>query len=384
MVYCDGCGVVPVPEEELPVMLPEDVAFMPTGESPLKSHQGFLNTTCPACGGKATRETDTMDTFVDSSWYWFRYLSPHLENAPFDRELARAWMPVEQYTGGIEHAILHLMYSRFFTKVIRDLGLTSVGEPFSKLRNQGIILGEDNEKMSKSRGNVVNPDELVGAYGADAVRAYLMFIGPWEAGGPWNPSGIEGVARFLNRVWALLTEAPADEGADENAGESTLKELRRAVHTAIKEVGEDMEGFRFNTAIAELMTLVNSMNRAKSRAVMATPEWREGGEALIKMLAPIAPHIAEELWQRGGREGSVHLQGWPDYDEGALTRDTVTLAVQVNGKRRGEVTVPKDAARASILASAKAAPNVARYLAGADIVKEIVVPGRLVNIVVRS
>nr|MDQ3398291.1 leucine--tRNA ligase [Deinococcota bacterium] len=261
IVYCDACGVVPVPEEELPVRLPEDVAFMPTGESPLKSHQGFLNTTCPACGGKATRETDTMDTFMDSSWYWFRYLSPHLESAPFDRELADKWMPVEQYTGGIEHAILHLMYSRFFTKVIRDLGLTSVGEPFNKLRNQGIILGEDNEKMSKSRGNVVNPDKLVGEYGADAVRAYLMFIGPWEAGGPWNPSGIEGVARFLNRAWTLVTEAPSAEG---EADEATVKELRCAVHTAIKEAGEDMEGFRFNTAIAELMTLVNSMNRVKS------------------------------------------------------------------------------------------------------------------------
>jgi leucyl-tRNA synthetase len=381
IVYCESCGVVPVPEDQLPVRLPEDVAFMPTGESPLKFHEEFINTTCPTCGGKAARETDTMDTFMDSSWYWLRYLSPHLDTAPFDKELVARWTPVDMYAGGIEHATMHMLYARFFTKVLRDLGLLDYGEPFLKHRNQGIILGEDNEKMSKSRGNVVNPDLLVAEYGADTVRSYLMFIGPWEQGGPWNSSGIEGVARFLNRAWNLLIEAPAEEGA---ADEGTLRELRRAVHRAVKEVGEDLEGFGFNTAIAELMTLVNGMMKAKSRAVGATPEWREGAEVLMKLLAPFAPHLAEELWQRTGHGESVHLQSWPRYDETALVRDTVTLAVQVNGKRRAEIEVAKGADKETVLEAAKAVPNVAKYLENATVVREIVVPERLVNIVVKG
>jgi leucyl-tRNA synthetase len=381
MVYCDDCGVVPVPEDQLPVQLPEDIAFMPTGESPLKSHEGFLHTTCPSCGGPAQRETDTMDTFIDSSWYWFRYLSPNLDSAPFDTDLANKWMPVEQYTGGIEHAILHLLYSRFFTKVVRDLGLTNVNEPFTKLRNQGIILGEDNEKMSKSRGNVVDPDNLIAEYGADTVRAYLMFIGPWDAGGPWNSSGIEGITRFLNRVWTLVTETPA---GNSKADEATLKEVRRAVHSAIKEVTEDLEGFQFNTAIAELMTLVNALGKAKSLEVVQTPEWQEGIRSLMLLLAPIAPHITEELWERTAHDGSVHTQTWPSYDETALVRDTIEIAVQVNGKVRGQVHVSAQASKEDILQTAKAVPNIARYLESGEIVREIVVPGRLVNIVVKG
>jgi len=381
MLYCEDCGLVPEREENLPVLLPEDVAFMPTGESPLKHYEGFLNAVCPECGGKAARETDTMDTFVDSSWYWFRYLSPDLEEAPFDKEMAARWLPVDQYTGGVEHAILHLLYARFFTKVLRDLGYTDISEPFLKLRNQGMILGEDNEKMSKSRGNVVNPDDLIAEYGADTVRAYLMFIGPWEQGGPWSSTGIEGVARFLNRVWAIVLEAPEGEGA---ADEAARKDLRRAVHGAIKEVSEDLEGFRFNTAVAELMTLSNALSRAKSPAMVETPEWEEGIRTLLLLLAPIAPHIAEELWERLGFGGSVHQQRWPAYDEAALVQDSVTIAVQVNGKRRGEVTVPKDADKEAVLAAAKAEPNVARYVEGAQVVREIVVPGRLVNIVVKG
>ncbi|ADI15234.1 leucine--tRNA ligase [Truepera radiovictrix] len=379
VLYCDRCGLVPEREENLPVLLPEDVAFMPTGESPLKHHAGFLNATCPSCGGPAQRETDTMDTFVDSSWYWFRYLSPDLQDAPIDRQRARRWTPVDQYTGGIEHAILHLLYARFFTKVLRDLGFVDVDEPFKRLRNQGMILGEDNEKMSKSRGNVVNPDDLVAEYGADTVRAYLMFIGPWEAGGPWSSTGIEGVARFLNRVWALLTEPVEATGGDPE----TRKALRRAVHHAIKEVTEDLEAFGFNTAVAELMTLTNAMSRAKP-ALAGTDVWEEATEALLLLLAPIAPHLADELWERSGRAGSVHQQVWPTPDEGALVQDTVTIAVQVSGKRRGEVTVPKGADDAAVLAAAKAEPNVARHLENAQVVREIVVPGRLVNIVVRK
>ncbi|HEX7004252.1 MAG TPA: leucine--tRNA ligase [Trueperaceae bacterium] len=379
MVYCESCGVVPEKLENLPVELPQDVEFMPTGESPLKHHLGFLNTTCPNCGEPAKRETDTMDTFMDSSWYWFRYLSPHMDEAPFDKHLAERWTPVDTYTGGIEHAILHLLYARFFTKVIRDMGLIDSDEPFLRLRNQGMILGEDNEKMSKSRGNVVDPDDLVATYGADSVRAYLMFIGPWDQGGPWNPKGIEGVTRFLNRVWNVVME----EAEDRPAGNGDAEELRRAVHKAIKEATEDFEAFAFNTAIAELMTLQNTMSRLKSRELGALPEWAEAVEALLLLLAPIAPHISEELWERTGRAGSVHLQSWPDYDEEALVADTVTIAVQVNGKVRGQVTVPANALEAEVLEAAKAERNVARYLADGQLVREIVVPGRLVNLVVK-
>ena len=264
MLYCDNCGIVPEDEANLPIVLPTNVEFMPTGASPLTTDEAFLKATCSSCGGPATRETDTMDTFMDSSWYWFRYLTPHKEDAAIDKTLAAKWTPVDTYTGGIEHAILHLLYARFFTKVIRDLGLIEQDEPFKQLRNQGIILGEDNEKMSKSRGNVVNPDELVSEYGADTVRAYLMFIGPWDQGGPWNYQGIEGPARFLNRVWSLVTEEPSSASkTSAKEDETTLKDLKRAVNVAIKEVTEDFENFQFNTAIAELMTLVNTMNKAQ-------------------------------------------------------------------------------------------------------------------------
>ncbi|CAA9565303.1 MAG: Leucyl-tRNA synthetase [uncultured Truepera sp.] len=383
-LYCDSCGLVPEREENLPVVLPTDVAFMPTGESPLKYHAAFLTATCPECGGPAQRETDTMDTFVDSSWYWFRFLSPHKDDGPFDPGLASKWTPAQQYTGGVEHAILHLLYARFFTKVIRDLGLITSDEPFTRLRNQGMILGEDNEKMSKSRGNVVNPDDLVAEYGADTVRAYLMFIGPWEAGGPWSSTGIEGVARFLNRVWALVTE-PGTETLERATPTNRVSEkaLRRAVHHAVKEVSDDLAELRFNTAIAELMTLTNAMGKAKPEQA-ATETWLEGIEKLLLLLAPIAPHIADELWERSGHADSVHQQAWPEYDAAALEQDTVIIAVQVGGKRRGEVTVPKDADKDAVLAAAKAEPNVARHVEGKQIVREIVVPGRLVNIVVKG
>ncbi|MEX2543358.1 MAG: leucine--tRNA ligase [Trueperaceae bacterium] len=379
MVYCDACGVVPEREENLPVELPHDVAFMPTGESPLKHHKPFLDTSCPECGGAARRETDTMDTFMDSSWYWFRYLSPHLKGAPFDEELAKRWTPVNLYTGGIEHAILHLLYARFFTKVVRDFGLVDSDEPFLRLRNQGMILGEDNEKMSKSRGNVVDPDDLVESYGADAVRAYLMFIGPWDQGGPWNPKGIEGVTRFLNRVWNVVLE-PAeerDEGADDRG------DLRRAVHLAIKEVTEDFEAFSFNTAVAELMTLQNAMTRLKSRSLCQSAEWTEAVSTILLLLAPITPHLSEELWERSGHGESVHLRSWPVHDETALTSATVQMAVQVNGKVRAQVTVAVDATKDQILDVAKADRKVARYLAEGELVREIVVPGRLVNLVLK-
>jgi len=382
MLYCQSCGLVPVPVEQLPVELPSDVAFMPTGQSPLITHEPFLHTTCPTCGGAARRETDTMDTFMDSSWYWFRYLTPDLDSAPLDSALAQRWAPVDTYTGGVEHAILHLMYARFFTKVLRDLGLIEHGEPFKRLYNQGMILGADNEKMSKSRGNVVNPDQLVADYGADAVRAYLMFIGPWDQGGPWNYQGIEGVVRFLNRAWAVVVDPPSGDPAAA-VDDGQLRDLRRAVHTAIREVTDDLEGFRFNTAVAELMTLQNAMAKAKSAAMVLTPTWGEACRTLATLLAPITPHLAEELWHRLGHATSVHLEAWPEADAAALVRDEVNYAVQVNGKLRGTVQLPADADQATVLAAAKGLDNVQRYLAEGSLVREIVVPGKLVNLVVK-
>ena len=378
MLYCDACGIQAERVENLPVVLPEDVAFMPTGESPLKQHPDFLEATCPSCGGPARRETDTMDTFMDSSWYWFRYLDPSDETQAVRRDLTDAWTPVNTYTGGIEHAILHLLYSRFFTKVMRDLGLIDHGEPFERLRNQGMILGEDGEKMSKRRGNVVDPDDLVAKYGADAVRAYLMFIGPWDQGGPWNYQGIEGVVRFLNRVWTLF-DGPAEPG---EADEARVAELRRAAHGAVKEVSEDFEAFQFNTAVAELMTLQNAMSKLKNAGLVAHPAWAEARSMMLRMLAPIAPHLAEELWHRGGESGSVHVASWPTFDEAALVADELELVVQVNGKVRARLTVPADVSEAQAIAAAKADPNVAKYLSNATIRREIYVPGKLVNLVV--
>lgn len=380
IIYCDDCGEVAVSEADLPVELPTDIEFMPTGESPLKYHDGFLNTSCPKCGKAATRETDTLDTFIDSSWYWFRYLSPDKADAPMDKELVANWTPVDTYTGGIEHAILHLLYSRFFTKVIRDLGFIDYDEPFKQMFNQGMILGEDNQKMSKSRGNVVNPDELVAEYGADIVRAYLMFLGPWDQGAPWNYQAIEGVARFLNRLWALVIDQ-ADEGS---FSKKDIKELKFAVHNAIKEITEDFEGFRFNTAIAEMMSLINKMNKLKSAAMVGTDEWQEGLTALIKMIAPISPHIAEELWHRTGQTSSIHLESWPNYDTTALQKDSINMVVQVNGKVRAQLEVATDAMKDDILAAAKADEKIAKYLAAGEVVREIVVPKKLINFVVKS
>lgn len=377
MIYCDDCGIVPEKEENLPIILPSDVDFMPSGQSPLQSHEGFLHTTCPECGGAATRETDTMDTFMDSSWYWARYLSPDKSDAPIDRAMSQKWTPVDTYTGGIEHAILHLLYARFFTKVMRDIGLIDFDEPFLRLRNQGMILGPDGEKMSKSKGNVVNPDEVVAEYGADAVRAYLMFIGPWEQGGPWSSTGIEGVIRFLNRVWSIVVDAPARDKGDSKA-------VHRAAHLAVKEVTEDFEQFQFNTAVAELMTLSNVLGKNKSAEVVQSPEWTEAIEKMLLLLAPITPHISEELWQRSGREGSIHLQAWPSYDASALVQDTVTMAVQVNGKVRAQIQVAATASNDEVLAVAKADENVAKYLAEGEIKREIVVPQKLVNLVVKA
>ncbi|MBA2558208.1 MAG: leucine--tRNA ligase, partial [Chloroflexi bacterium] len=396
VVYCASDGVVPVPEDQLPVVLPEDAEFAPTGESPLKSHAGFLNTECPRCGGPATRETDTMDTFVDSSWYWYRYLSPHLADAPLDRALVDAWCPVDQYTGGSEHAVMHLLYSRFFTKALADMGLVGHREPFARLFNQGQILGADGERMSKSRGNVQDPDELVGRYGADTVRLFLMFMGPWDQGGPWNSEGISGLRRFLNRVWTVTTDAHGREPGDPESGRLPAGEdaaagaraLRVAAHRALQQVTADHDGFRWNTMIARLMELTNLLMRYRGTEVAGRPEWDEAERLLTLMLAPIAPHIAEELWGRrlasAGQEWrSIHTERWPAFEEALVAEDTIELPVQVNGKLRDRVPMRAGLSEAEIEALVLEREKIRALLDGHRIVRIVHVAGRLVNIVVR-
>lgn len=392
IVYCDECGIVPVPYEDLPVLLPEDAEFLPTGESPLRFHKEFLHTTCPRCGGPATRETDTMDTFVCSSWYNYAYLSPyykegepaHPDSTPIDPAEAEYWLPVDVYTGGIEHATMHLIYTRFFTKAMRDMGLLDFDEPMTVLRNQGIILGEDSEKMSKSRGNVIAPDNLVRQYGADTVRGYLMFGWRWDQGGPWDSHGIEGVARWLPRIWNLVLE-PAPPSPPEGGRAPTDKEiadLRRWTHKTIKRVTDDMEAFTFNTIIAGLMEFTNALQRARQTPVYGTEAWDEAIETLLLLLAPCCPHIAEELWERTGRPYSIHQQSWPEFEPDLAAEEVITLVVQVNGKLRSRIEVSANISEEAAREAALADANIQRYIGDRPVRKLIYVPGRLVNIVI--
>ncbi len=383
IVYCDACGTVPVPDEQLPVRLPEDARFLPTGESPLKYHESFRNCACPRCGGPAQRETDTMDTFVDSSWYQYRYLSPHCDDRPFDRAAADAWLPVDVYTGGVEHATMHLLYTRFFSKALCDLGLAGFREPMPRLFNQGVILGENSEKMSKSRGNVVNPDDLTARYGVDAVRVYLMFIGPWEAGGPWNPRGIEGPVRLLQRIYRLCGQAAT--AGSVAAGDGEGRRLRRAVHAAITAVTADLERFAFNTAIASLMTLCNEANGWLDAHPGAWPaEVAELGRVLALLLAPFAPHLASECWEMLGQPGSVHAQSWPQADAELLAQQRIPFVIQVDGRVRDRVEVDADATSDQLRALALESPRVQAATDGRAPVRVVVVPGRLVNVVTRA
>jgi leucyl-tRNA synthetase len=378
MVHCENCGVVPLPEDQLPLELPDDVEWLPTGESPLKLHPTWRFTTCPECGGKAERDTDTMDTFMCSSWYHLRYLSPDYDKGPFDPEEYDYWMPVDTYTGGIEHATMHLIYTRFFHKACRDMGITQGDEPMIQYRNQGIVLGEDSEKMSKSRGNVVAPDDLVSSYGADVIRAYLMFFARWNLGGPWNSSGIDGVFRWIKRVWASILEPTSQKKAKSDV----LKSLRRKVHLTIQSVTHDYENFEFNTIISSLMELMNEMVKAKQEGAWETPEWEEAVENYLLMLAPVAPHVAEELWSLSGREYSIHQQSWPNVDEEAIQVEEVELAVQVNGKLRDRITVSVDETEEMVKEAVLQRENVQKFLEGKAPRKVIYIPGRLVNIVV--
>ncbi len=378
IVYCEVHGAVPVPDEALPVLLPEDVEFLPTGQSPLRSHDEFLHTECPICGRPALRETDTMDTFMCSSWYQYRYLSPHYDAAPFDPAEGAYWLPVDQYTGGIEHATMHLIYTRFFTKAMKRMGLVDFDEPMLALYNQGMVLGTDNEKMSKSRGNVVAPDDLVARYGADTVRTYLMFFAKWDQGGPWNYDGIRGPQRFLQDVWEVAQAEYQPQAADEQA----TRALRRKTHQTIRKVGQDIEEFSFNTAVAALMELRNAIGDAQRAGQVSRAAWNEAVDNLLLLLAPIAPHITEELWQRRGHAYSIHQQPWPVWDEEIARDETITLVVQVNGKVRARIDVPADIDNAEAERIALEEENIRRYLEGQKPKKVIVVPGRLVNIVV--
>ena len=378
MIHCPKCGIVAVPEKDLPVLLPEEAEFRPTGESPLKYNEKFVNTTCPKCGSPAKRETDTIDGFMCSCWYFLRYCSPHDSNAPFDPKEMKYWMPVDIYTGGAEHAVMHLLYARFFTKAIRDMGLIDFGEPFKKLFNQGIIVA-DHQKMSKSKGNVVNPDAYVGELGADTVRAYMMFLGPWEQGGEWFDTGISGVSRWLNRVWNLALEEYEPNIVDAQA----VKELERFTHQTIKKVTGDMDRLRLNTMIAGLMELTNYLNKVKESANVSKKDWQNSIESLVIMIAPTAPHLAEELWHRLGHSGSIHNHHWPQWDEVLAKDDEITLVVQVNGKLRDRPTVPASITEEHAKKMAQSSDKVQPFLQGKTIVNIIYVPGKLVNIVVK-
>ena len=400
VVYCQAdpsCGIVPVPEAELPVLLPEDFEFRAEGGNALESHDDFLNTPCPRCGGRGRRETDTMDTFVDSAWYWWRYLSPHKTDGPIDQVREKAWCPVELYTGGAEHAVLHLLYGRFFTKALNDLGLVHEREPWLRLFNQGQILGADGERMSKSRGNVQDPDELVGRYGADSVRLFLMFMGPWDQGGPWSPTGIEGVHRFLRRLWTVATDPTGREPGDAEASQlpagetlaSAAEGLRRFAHRTVKRVTDDHADFGFNTMVSALMELTNRLVRLRGTDVAEGPEWDEAVSLLLLLLAPLAPHVSEELWSRrlaarGEEWSSIHAQSWPSFDPALVAESEIELPVQVNGRLRDVINIPAGLSEVEIEQIALARDKIRAHLEGHEVVRVIHVPGRLVNVVTRS
>ena len=392
ILYCDSCGALPVPEAELPVVLPKDVEFSGEGGSPLAKLPEFFKASCPKCGGPARRETDTMDTFVESSWYFARYACPDEQDAPLDKARVAYWMPVDQYIGGIEHAVLHLLYARFFTKVLRDLGWIALGEPFTNLLTQGMVI-KDGAKMSKSKGNVVDPDFLIERYGADTARLFALFAAPPEKDLDWSDQGVEGAYRFLTRLWRFVShyrDALASAASDFDPKElsPTLRELRRQIHRTIKKVTDDIEGrFHFNTAIAAVMELFNALSLAgKDESIWkdGTPLIKGGVETLVVLLYPFVPHMASELWESLGHRNSLEEIRWPGYSEEALEEERWLIVVQVDGRVRGRITVPADASNEFIEAEALADPKVKGFLHGKEIQRVIQVPRRLVNIVLEG
>lgn len=381
IVYCDHCGTVAVPEDQLPVRLPEDVDFKPTGESPLNDASDFVHTTCPKCGGPARRETDTMDTFVCSSWYFMRYTDAQNTTLPFAKDKADKWLPVDQYIGGVEHAILHLLYARFFTKVLKDRGLVSAEEPFKNLLTQGMVL-KDGAKMSKSKGNIVSPEDIMRTYGADTARLFILFAAPPERDLEWNDSAVEGCYRFLGRVYRFVQRYLAtSEGGGDPARE---KELRYLAHTSLARITEDIDQrFNFNTAVSAIMELVNGLYAAMDAYDdKRSPAIDEATDILVHVLAPFVPHLAEELWAALGHEASVHLETWPQYDESALVQDEVEMVVQINGKVREHITVDVALSKEEVAEQALADARVQALIAGKTVRKTIVVPKKLINFVV--
>ena len=369
LVYCEKCGWVPIPEDQLPLTLPDVESYEPTenGESPLAKMTDWVNTTCPCCGGPAKRETDTMPQWAGSSWYFLRYMDPHNDKALASKEALEYWSPVDWYNGGMEHTTLHLLYSRFWHKFLYDIGVVPTKEPYAKRTSHGMILGENGEKMSKSRGNVVNPDEIVDTYGADTMRLYEMFIGDFEKAAPWSPKSIKGCRRFLERVWGLADKV--------QEGDEYSKQHEVLMHRTIKKVGEDADNLKANTAIAALMTMLNEFyDKGVNKAEYMT---------FLTLLNPFAPHITEELWQQMGGEGLLSIAPWPVYDEAKTVEDTVEMAVQVNGKLKCTIKLPADCDKQTAIDTALAEDKVKNAIAGKEMVKQIVVPGKIVNLVVR-
>lgn len=377
IIYCSNCGTVPVPYEDLPVMLPDLSDFEPTGtgESPLAKVPEFVNTKCPKCGSPAKRETDTLATFVDSSWYYFRYTDPHNDKEPFSREKAEYWMPVDQYTGGIEHAVLHLLYSRFITKVLYDAGYSPVREPFKRLFTQGMVY-KDGQIMSKSLGNIVSVDYMVENYGADTARLFILFVAPPEVDIEWSDEGVEGANRFLNRFWRLVLE---DAEVEARVDEEEEKLIRRKLHKTIKKVTEDIENFKFNTAIAAIMELTNLLMDHK-RNYGRTPAFEEAIKTSVILLSPFVPHITEELWIELGNDYSVHLQSWPSYDPDLIKEEVATVVIQINGRVRDRIDVGVDATQEEVLNLALSRENVRRYLDNKEIKKVVYIPGKILSI----
>ncbi len=382
MIHCEKCGTVPVPEDQLPVVLPEMESYEPSGDgrSPLARATDWVNVTCPNCDGPAQRETDTMDGFACSSWYFLRFADPHNTERAFDPEHVKHWLPVDDYIGGAEHAVMHLLYARFWTKVMQDEGLIDFGEPFKTLRNHGMILAPDGQKMSKSKGNTIEPDGLIEqGYGADSIRIMELFIGPWNQMAAWSVEGMGGSFRFLQRIWTLTQDIMQVEGQDQ----ADAVEVKRIIHRTIKKATDDMEDLGFNTSVAAMMEAVNGLYVQKTKIPFdqAPQTWRWAIETMLQLLAPFAPHITEELWEQLGHDSSIHTSQWPTYDEQYLKSDHITIVVQINGKVRAQLTVPADVSEQEVVDAVKADPKVIGYLTD-DIKKTIYVPGKLVSLVI--
>ncbi|EQF50468.1 leucine--tRNA ligase [Clostridioides difficile CD178] len=385
VVYCDECGIVPVKKEDLPVLLPTDVEFTGKGESPLTTSKQFMSTTCPHCGKPARREVDTMDTFVDSSWYFLRYVDSNNENEPFSKELVNRWHPVDQYIGGVEHAIMHLLYARWFVKAFKSMGMVDFNEPFKNLLTQGMVL-MDGSKMSKSKGNTVSPMDIIDEYGADTARLFVLFAAPPERDLDWSEQGVDGCFRFLNRVYRLVDELADVVKKDVEFGElnSQDKDMRYTIHSTLKKVTADLsEKFGFNTAISALMELINDMYKYKELDNINEAVIKEGVQTIVTIIAPFAPHLGEELWTMIGKEGSVFDIDWPKYDEKALVKDEIEVVVQVNGKVRGKLTVNSNISKDEMEKVALEDEKIKGLVEGKTIVKVVAVPKKLVNIVVK-